>query len=223
MKLFYLLFLILLMSCSSANENSLQNLNSIRKDFIEIILSESYIDEAPLHMSYNLRTIFFSDYIVSLFGEVFVYAHLPHGWTRYETKTYIKQGTLFKEITINDLFPSANQKELLRVYCEDYFKHKDYQCNYFNDTDPLHDPLLPDYLKLFVVDHESIRIIFQPYTVGGCGDEPFTVKIPFNEARKMWQPGNPVEKLLPITNNFVSSWDSQNRVSDIADDHSIGY
>lgn len=210
------------MSCSSSNEDPLQNLNSIRKDFLETILSESYIDEAPLHMSYNLRTILFSDHLVSLIGEVFVYAHLPHGWTRYETKTYIKQGTLFKEITLDDLFPSADQKELLRAYCEDYLKYKDYQCNYINDVDPLLDHLPADYLKLFVVDHESIRIIFQPYTVGGCGDEPFTVKIPFNEAREMWQQDNPLEKLLPITHNFVSSWDTQNWISNVSEDHSIG-
>lgn len=223
MKLLHLFFLsLVLVSCSSDEDVNLRDLNSIRRDFINTILSESFIDEAPLQMNYRLRTILFSDHVISLLGEIFVYAHLPHGWTKYESKTFIKEGNSFKQITLNDLFPLASQKEFLRAYCEDYLKYKDYQHNYFNAANPLSPHLELSSLKLFVVDHESMRIIFQPYTVGGTGDEPFTVKIPFDKLKKIWQQGNPLEKLLlPIKNKFVASWDSQNWVSEVSTDHSI--
>ncbi|MBA3816354.1 MAG: hypothetical protein H0X29_07515 [Parachlamydiaceae bacterium] len=38
-----------------------------------------------------------------------------------------------------------------------------------------------------------------------------------------WQAGNPLEKHLPITKNFLSSWDSENWISDVQEDHSIAY
>lgn len=76
-------------------------------------------------------------------------------------------------------------------------------------------------IKLFAVDHESLIIIFQPYVVGGCADGPFFVKIPFTELVGKWQVGNPIEKHLPFTKNFLSSWEKGNWISDVQDDHSI--
>ena len=74
-----------------------------------------------------------------------------------------------------------------------------------------------------MVDHEFLILVFQPYTVGGCADVPFTVKIPFTKLIGKWQAGNPLEKQLPITKNFLSSWDKDNWISDVQEDHSIGY
>jgi hypothetical protein len=78
-------------------------------------------------------------------------------------------------------------------------------------------------MKVFVVDHESLILVFQPYAVGGFADGPFTVKIPFTELIGKWQAGNPLEKQLPITKNFLSSWDNDNWISDVQEDHSIAY
>jgi hypothetical protein len=49
----------------------------------------------------------------------------------------------------------------------------------------------------------------------------FLRKIPFSELIGKWQAGNPLEKHLPITKNFLSSWDGDNWISDIQEDHSI--
>lgn len=216
--LYLLFFALALTGCSEADRNL--DLTAIKKNFINSIF-ESYIDEGPFHMNYHIRTILFSDNVVSLLGEIFIYDRLPHGWSKFESKTFVKVNNSFKEITLNDLFRSQNQKEFLRCYCEDFFKHKCDQCNYFNDKDPLCDFLDLDYIKLFVVNHESLIVIFQPYTVGGLGDEPFIVKIPFTELAGKWQTGNPLELHLPITNNFLSSWDSDKWISDVSEDHSI--
>jgi len=43
------------------------------------ILTESVLDEGPFQTNYHLRAILFSDNVVSLMGNVFVFAHLPHG------------------------------------------------------------------------------------------------------------------------------------------------
>lgn len=216
-----LLLLLILTSCSSETEKKFNNLEEIKQDFINTLLSESYLDEGPFHMHYNLRSILFSDNLVSLFGEVFVYAHLPHEWTRYETRNFVKQNGTFKEITLNDLFPLISQQEFLRSYCEDFFKHRCNNCSYFQGLEPLLDHLDWELIKPFAVDHESLIIIFQPYVVGGCADGPFFVKIPFTELVGKWQVDNPIEKHLPITKNFLSSWEEGNWISDVQDDHSI--
>lgn len=91
-------------------------------------------------MNYHLRAIVFSDNVVSLMENVFVFAHLPHGGIRYEGKTYVKTNDSFKEITLNDLFPKSSQKEFLRSYCENFRKH-DNNGNYFQSVDPLLDHL----------------------------------------------------------------------------------
>lgn len=200
----------------------MDNLDEIKKDFIATILTESILDGGPFQMNYHLRAILFSDNVVSLMGDVFVYDHLPHGWIRYEGKTYIKTTGSFKEIKLDDLFPQASQKEFVRNYCENFLKN-DNNFNYFQGADPLRDRLDQEIIKVFVVDHESLIIIFQPYAVGGFADGPFTVKIPFTELVGKWQTGNPLEQYLPITKNFLSSWDKDNWISDVQDDHSIGY
>jgi hypothetical protein len=203
-----------LTACSSDSNKGLDNIEEIKKDFIKAILTESVLDEGPFQMNYHLRTILFSDNVVSLMGELFVYDHLPHGWTRYEGKTYVKTNGSFREITLDDLFPQNNQREFVRSYCEKFFKHHA-DCSYFQGIDPLCHHLDPKLIKTFVMDHESLILVFQPYTVGGCADGPFTVKILFKELRGKWQIDNPLEKHLPITKNFLSSWDKDNWISDV--------
>lgn len=220
MRLIYLFLLLILTACSSDSNKGFNNIEKIKNNFIATILTESSLDEGPFQMNYHLRAILFSDNVVSLMEDVFVFAHLPHGWIRYEGKTYVKTNDSFKEITLNDLFPKSSQKEFLRSYCENFLKH-DNNCNYFQGVDPLRDHLDQELIKVFVVDHESLILIFQPYAVGGFADGPFTVKIPFTELIGKWQTGNLLEKQLPITKNFLSSWDKDNWISDVQDDHSI--
>lgn len=222
MKITSLLLILICTACSSDTDKGFDNLEDLKKDFIFTILSESSLDEGPFQMNYHLRAILFSDNIVSLMGDIFVYDHLPHGWTRYEGKTYVKTNGSFKEIGLNDLFPQLNQKEFLQHYCENFFKyHSD--SGYFRGTDPVCNHLDLEHIKTFVVDHEFLILVFQPYTAGGSADVPCTVKIPFTELTGKWQAGNPLEKHLPITKNFLSSWDKNNWISDIQEDHSIAY
>jgi Protein of unknown function (DUF3298) len=220
MRIVYLLLLLTFTACSSETDKGFSNIEEIKKDFITTVLTESSLDEGPFQMNYRLRAILFSDNVVSLMGDAFVFAHLPHGWARYEGKTYVKTGGFFKEISLNDLFPQDNQKEFLRSYCENFLKH-DGDCSYFQEADLIRDHLDQEMINVFVVDHESLILIFQPYAVGGFADGPFTVKIPFTELIGKWQAGNPLEKQLPITKNFLSSWDKDNWISDVQEDHSI--
>lgn len=220
-----MIFIILLLStiftgCSD-NQKIDINLNRTQKDFIDKIYTERYLDEGPFRLDYHLRTILRSDNVVSLFGNIFVYNHLPHGWTKYEGKTFVKKDGVFKKITLEDLFPEKNQKEFLRNYCEAFYKSKPNDCCYFQGPNPLCDYFDQQFINTFVVDHESLILIFQPYTVGGLADEPFFVKIPFGELRGKWQPGNLLERQLPITKNFISSWNEENQIYDIRADHSI--
>lgn len=222
MKMSYLFLLLIFTACSSDSNKGLGNIEEIKKDFIATILTESVLDEGPFQMNYHLRGILFSDNVVSLMGDVFVYDHLPHGWVRYEGKTYIKTDGSFKEIELNDLFPEPSQKEFLRSYCETFLKQNG-DCSYFRGIDPQCDHLDQELIKTFVVDHESLILVFQPYAVGGFADGPFTVKIPLTTLIGKWQPRNPLENHLPITKNFLSSWDSENWIYDVQEDHSIGY
>lgn len=222
MRISYLFLLLIFTACSSGSNKKLDNIEKIKKDFIATILTESVLDEGPFQMNYHLRAILFSDNVVSLMGDVFVFAHLPHGWTHYEGKTYVKTNGSFIEIALNDLFPQPSQMEFLRSYCENFFKgHRD--CSYFRGTDPLYGHLDHELIKTFVVDHESLILVFQPYSVGGLADVPLIVKIPFTELIGKWQEGNPLEKHIPITKNFISSWDKDNWISDVQEDHSIAY
>ena len=217
MRMIYLFLLLIFTACLSDTDKGFNNIEEIKKDFIATILTESSLEEGPFQMNYHLRAILFSDNVVSLMGDVFVFAHLPHGWVRYEGKTYVKTNDSFQEITLNDLFPMPSQKEFLRGYCENFFK-QDTNGNYFQGVEPLLDHLDQKMIKVFVVDHESLILVFQPYDVGGFADGPFTVKIPFNELIGKWQTGNPLEKQLPITKNFLSSWDKDNWIVDVQED-----
>lgn len=222
MRIIYLFLLFIFTACSSDTDKGFNNIEEIKNNFITTILTESALDEGPFQMNYHLRAILFSENIVSFMGDVFVFAHLPHGWTRYEGKTYVKTNGSFKEISLNDLFPEPSQKEFLRSYYDNFFKCHD-DCSRFLEADPLRDHLDQELIKTFVVDHESLILIFQPYLVGGLADVPITVKIPFNELIGKWQAGNPLEKQLPITKNFLSSWDKDHWISDVQEDHSIAY
>ncbi len=64
---------------------------------------------------------------------------------------------------------------------------------------------------------------FSAIHVGGGADGPFIVKIPFTKLIGKWQAGNPLEKQLPINKNFISSWEKDNWIYDVQDDHSIAY
>lgn len=208
MRIFCFFLLLICTGCSHDEERAgFDNLEKIKKDFITTILTESALEEGPFRMNYNLKATLFSENVVSLMGDLFVYAHLPHGWHRYEGKTYVKTNGSFKEITLGDMFPLDHQKEFLRCYCE----------NALENRGKVEDARLDlRFLKTFVVDHESLIFIFQSYTVGGFSDGPHTVKIPFTELIGKWQAGNSLEKLLPIK-NYLSSWDSEVWISDVQD------
>jgi len=191
------------------NSQSLDDLNIIKQDFVNSILKENF-DESPFHINYSFRTIFFSSDIVSLLGEIHVYDHLPHGWSQYESKTFCKVNGKFKEITLNDLFTTPDQKVFLKIYCENVLK-KDV-CSYFSGKNVLCSELDQKYLQTFIINDQFLIIIFQPYSVGGCSDGPFHVKIPYQDLKDKWNPTNPLKPLLNkvlLSKEFTSSWDEE--------------
>lgn len=222
MKIVCIFLLVIFTACTSDSSKEFKSIEEIKKEFIAKILTESVLDEGPFQMNYRLRAILFSDNVVSLMGDAFVFAHLPHGWIRYEGKTYVKTNDSFKEISLNDLFPKPDQKEFLRNYCENVLRN-DNNSNYFQGVEPVLNHLDQDLIKVFVVDHESLILVFQPYAVDGFADGPFIIKIPFTKLIGKWETDNPLERQLPITKNFLSSWDKDNLISDVQEDHSIAY
>ena len=106
---------------------------------------------------------------------------MPHGWKRYEGKTYVKIKGQFKEIDLNDLFTSNNQKEFLRGYCENCLKND--SLTYFGGKDPLKEKLAFEDIRTFVIDERYLSIIFQPYIAVSSADGPFVVKIPLDHLK----------------------------------------
>ena len=206
--IFLLLSALLIAGCERPEKiATTDDLNSIKKDFLLSIL-ESGVEESPFQMHYNLRTVFFSPDIVSLFGEVYVYDHLPHGWWRYEGKTLCRIQGKFKEIKLWDLFPTMSQREFIRKYCENALKND--SISYFNGENPLRDRLEYEDIRTFVVDDKSLIIFFQPYTVGGLGDGPLHVKIPYEHLRDHWNHAHPFTELLLKTlfsKSYTASWE----------------
>lgn len=202
MRLLLCLFLTVLAGCSNDNPDP----TATKTDFINTIF-DSGIDEGPFAMHYSLRTVLFSREIISLFGHTDVYTHLPHSWGRYEGKTYCKINGKFKEISLNDIFTTSDQKEFLRSYCENNLKQRSYW--YFADDYPLRLHLDVNDINTFVVDDKSLIIIFSPYCVGNYVDGPHYIQIPYEELKGHWNPKNPLTALLPLT-AFTSSWDAEN-------------
>ncbi len=203
-----LLGMLVMTGCGRQEKNvTIDDLNSIKKSFLLSIL-ESGVEESPFHMNYALRTVFFSPDVISLFGEVHVYEHLPHGWCRYEGKTLCRVQGKLEAIKLWDLFPMMDQREFLRKYCEDILKAN--PSSYFNGKEPLRTKLEYEDIRTFVVDDRSLIIFFQPYTVAGLGDEPIHVKIPYEQLKSHWNHMHPFPQLLHKTlssKSYTSSWD----------------
>lgn len=151
-------------------------------------------------MHYSMKTVFFSKDLISLFGEINVYDCMPHGWKRYEGKTYVKIKGQFKEIDLSDLFTSSSQKKFLRRYCENCLKND--SMTYFGGENPLEEELDPEKIRTFVIDDQFLTIIFQPYVAVSSADGPFVVKIPFDHLKGQWDSGN---ILLPLLQKTVLS------------------
>lgn len=191
-----------LVGCNNDNHDP----RTTKTDFIHAIF-DSEIDDSPFSMSYSLRTVLFSKEIISLFGHTDVYTHLPHSWGHYEGKTYCKINGKFKEIFLNDIFTTSEQKEFLRSYCENDLKQRSYW--YFGGDEPILTHLDADAIHTFVVDEKSLIIVFSPYSVGNYVDGPHIIQIPYQELKDHWNPKNPIASLLPLT-DFTSSWDLEN-------------
>jgi hypothetical protein len=173
-----------LVGCSShEKEKNLNDLNAIKKEFLLSIMGEE-VGESPFHMDYKLRTVFFSNDVISLFGAISVYDHLPHGWERYEGRTFCKIEGRFKEVKLDDLFPEPGQIEFLRKYCEESLKSQ--PGSYFSGSQPLRATLDVDDISNFVIDGKFLIIFFQPYRVAGLGDGPWQVKIPYEDLKREW-------------------------------------
>jgi hypothetical protein len=210
----------LMTGCEHQEKNAtIDDLNSIKKSFLLAVL-ESGVEESPFHMNYTLRTVFFSPDIVSLFGEIDVYDHLPHGWWCYEGKTFCRVHGKLKEIKLGDLFLTMNQKEFLRKYCEDLLKAD--SVSYFSGKTPLCTRFEYEDVRSFVIDDKFFIIIFQPYRVGGLGDGPIYVKIPYEHLRGHWNDAHPLPQLLHKTlssKSYTASWDHEDHSSAMSNPH----
>lgn len=197
------------MGCST-KEKGLDDLTTLKKNFLRAVF-EGQIDEGPFHFSYEMRTVFFSKDFISLLGSFHEYTNLPHGRQRFEGKTYCKMGSEFREIRLDDLFVTDEQREFLRQYCEQHLKNNQ-QASYFSEPNPLLTTLEYRDINTFVVDDQFLIVIFQPYTVAGLTDELPSVKVPFSLIRNILSPANPLAPLLNQSlkpDSFISSWNER--------------
>lgn len=109
--LLFIAIILTLVGCENKkNVFEESDLNSMKKEFLDkILLAE--MEEGPFSLDYSMKTVCYSKNLISLLGEINVYDCMPHGWKRYEGKTYVKIHEKFKEITLNDLFVSKEQTE----------------------------------------------------------------------------------------------------------------
>ena len=200
--------LLLLIGCQEKGKDVfVDDFNSIKKNFLLSIVQED-VEESPFCINYALRTVFFSKELVSLFGEIQVYEHLPHAWTRYEGRTLFKSHEKFQEVTLAYLFPTPRQKEFLRKYCEDDLKTQ--LGSYFSGANPLHTMLKQEDICLFVLDDKFLIIFFQSYTVGGLSDGPLHVKVPYETLKKECVSSHLLQSLISkisSSKDYTSSWD----------------
>ena len=186
-----------LIGCTNSQKDPLKDLNSCKQEFISKILTQP-LDESPFQLNYSLKTSLFSESVISIFGEMFVYDHLPHGWIRYEGMTFYKNQGKFIPLTLDDFFSTSPQKEWLRNYCEQYLKTDATIPSYFLGNEPLLSYLEPKAIGTFVLEPTALCIIFQPYTVAGHSNIPVIIKISYDELRNHWNPSNPLTQILPI-------------------------
>jgi hypothetical protein len=198
-----LLVLILITGC---NKNSFTDPTYCKENFLRTVLSESLVDEGPFRYSYDLKTVYFSSEVVSLFAEVHCYTHLPHGSARYEGMNYRRINGRMKAIPLDELLTTPTQKEFVRSYCERDLVVQG--LSYLLGPNPMLNRLDESYIRSYVLDHQHLIIFFQPYAVGGLADGPFVVKMPYHELLK----NNPSPALAALIQavtcspEFVSSW-----------------
>jgi hypothetical protein len=199
-----LLLLFALTSCTKPDNDPLKNLNACKQEFINEILKQSS-NESPFHMSYSLTTTLFSDNVISLFGQISIYDHLPHERKRYEGLTFFKTQGKLVSISLQELFSTSIEKEWLRNYCEQFLKTDAIASSYFSGKTPLLTCLDYNLIHAFILEPEALCVIFQPYTVAGMTDSPPVIKIPYEKLKVHWNPSNPLVKHVPFT-PITGSW-----------------
>jgi hypothetical protein len=192
---------LLFVGCRQPRAAREQTLSKAKESFLNALIS-SHVEEGPFAMSYSIETVFFSKNFISLYGQLDVRDCLPHSWHRYEGKTFLTVNGRIRKISLDELFTQPSQKEFLRSCCEEALK-KDPN-SYFFGIQPLKTRLEVDELQTFVIDHQSLIVLFQPYVVGGGVEKPFFVKIPFEKLTGHWDSNNIV---LPLLSQVIASKD----------------
>ena len=203
----FLALFFLLSACRNRNPDFLEDLTELKKEFVAEVL-EGSIEECPFDLSYHLRTVFYSNQLISIFGEFHQYTHLPHGWSRYEGRTFYKMNGKFKSLTLKGLFFTAKSQESVCKYCENVLKND--PCSYFSGKDVLRTSLAFKDISTFVLDNQALIIVFQPYTVAGMTDGPPVVRIPWADLREILESSHPLWSMLNETlssKHFISSWE----------------
>lgn len=196
LRIFFLLVVALLTGSVEQKSELMANtddLTILKDNFLEKISSTSP-DEGPFHFNYQCRTIFFSEKVISLFGELSVYDRLPHGWRQYEGKTFYKVNGLLEEVKLDHLFPTHQQKKSLIGLCENTLQY----------------PLTYEDIQTFVVDDQHLILILDPYSIRRNTDEPTFVKIPWTQLIAVQEVAHPFYSILEQeikAGDFISSWD----------------
>ena len=113
--LFSVAFPLILLGCECKETQicNIDDLTHLKNEFIQQIYMEDG-DGGPFSFNYKFRTIFSSQGVTSLFGELTVHDRLPHGWKYYEGKTFCNINNRRREVFLKDLFPTDKQKEFLQ-------------------------------------------------------------------------------------------------------------
>lgn len=204
--LYLFIFLGVIVGCEQKSEIDVDDLNSEKSDFLSRVF-EGELQDGPFFLNYWLSTVFFSEDIISFFGEFTRYTNFPHDSKRYEGKTFCRINGKFQPISFNDLFKTAEQKEFIRKYCENTLKEN--AIGYFAEDPSFRRSIDLSEIQTFLIHENFLVIVFQRYVVAGLEDYPITLRIPYNILERHLNPNIPLIPILEKTvssKSFISSW-----------------
>ena len=142
---------------------------------------------------YELSPVYYHPWLISIFGSEYQ-GRGAHGRSYYKCKTFWqkKEGAIL-EVSLDDLFiQGSNYRQWMLDYCEHALKTSGY--GYYSYRKELLPELNLEDLDTFVITNKGLMIIFRAYLVGGWGDGPDTITIPYADLKQWIAPQGPLQE-----------------------------
>ena len=145
-------------------------------------------------VSYALFPVYVKPTLISIFG-CENQGRGAHGCSDYEGKTFWRNGDSILEVTLDDLFiKESGYRLFILQYCENALKTSGY--GYYSYRKEFLPELSLNDFDVFVLTERGVMIVFSAYKVGGWGDGPDTLEIPYSDLKKFIDPQGPLKSVL---------------------------